>query len=235
MEEGQSRRIGGGGDENWMDMFVEGYDTIEDDGGPGGMEMEDSAVEEDEGRELSLEFGHWRSMVSRRSVVPASKDACEARLGWRCFSVEWRSSVVLDGEVFVDGIFHLFGGESSFVLGRNGRGSRADYRLVLRRKKQVTWRDWRKKFDFGHGGEASGEHPYMRVEVPRSATGEGANLFVKEMVAKCEMYEDVWSYRKEEMKVAQDRSRGKAEQGEQGEQGEGKEKYQGGFRWIISR
>lgn len=195
-------------EESWMDMFVDGYDPTLDD-----VVVDDAAevgrsVKEDFSQ--SPVFGEWRSKVERRRAARVGKDLLwEQRFRGRCGSVEWRSSTVLDGEGMVDRILGLFGGECSFALAREGRGSRADYLLVFRRK-DVGWLDWGRKFGFGHGEQPCGEPPFMRFGVASNQSAEGTNKFTTEMLAKCETYGEVWTYRKEGIIHVPSRSKTKA-------------------------
>lgn len=190
-----------------MDTFVEGYDptldeVVVDDAAEIGRSVKDDFSQ-------SPGFGEWRSKVERRRAAPVAKDLVwEQRFRGRCGSVEWRSSTVLDGEEMVDRILGLFGEECFFALARDSRGSRADYLLVFRRK-DVGWWDWRRRFGFGHGEEPWGEPWFMRFEVPSNQTAEGTNRFTTEMLAKCETYGEVWTYRKEGIIVVPRRSKNK--------------------------
>lgn len=66
----------------------------------------------------------------------------------RCFAVEWRSSVLLDVNVFMDGLFSLVRGKSSFILGTN-----------------VGKWDWKKKLMFGYIRLEPSRYGYSRIGV----------------------------------------------------------------------
>ena len=140
----------------------------------------------------------WQGKVTRQVNGRAGKDFSGDRFQCRCFAVEWRSSVLVDGESFLWELFRLIGGDVPFVLGGQVRKSRADYSLIVRGKEVIRWREWTKKLMFGHGGEADGV--FIGVEVPLRNSEECTRQFVLEMTSKCERYDHVWRYKEDEMK-----------------------------------
>ena len=153
--------------------------------------------EEPSGTVAMEDIAKWRRdvVVDRREVV--SKDHEGGRLKSRCFAVEWRSSALVDTEEIVNGLFSLLGGDASFVLGTDARGSRADHMAVVRLKeagKRIMWRNCREKLMFGHGAEALGETLFLRVLIASSQSAEGTKAFVDEMLRKCNLYEVVYRY-----------------------------------------
>ena len=152
-----------------------------------------------------------RKMVVTADGSRAWKDYFGTRFEVRCFAVEWRGSVLLDKEKFLDGLFRAVEGEAgeaveaSFIVGMEIRKLKADYFAVIRRKEPVRWRDWRRELMFGHGvegGEGEGEEQglYMRVLVPGQSSAEGHGAFVAEMIGRCDStYPDTYRYREAEM------------------------------------
>jgi hypothetical protein len=131
--------------------------------------------------------------VGRQRVWQAHTDR---RFQARCFAVEWRSSALVDGKEFVRRLFRVVGGDASFVLGMDIRKSRADYCLVVRLAVLARWRDWRKVLMFGHGAQDDEEGLFVRVRVPRRRkTDEDINAFVREMLRKCDTYDETCRYK----------------------------------------
>ena len=186
--------VGMGGSESYEEEEVEATD---------GNEGERSERDSGSGP-TQYELLQWQSRVTRQVNGRAGKDFSGDRFQCRCFAVEWRSSVLVDGQYFLQELFKLIGGEVSFVLGWQVRKSRADYSLIARGKEVIRWRDWRKKLMFGHGGEADGV--FIGVEVPLRNSEECTRQFVLEMTSKCERYEHVWRYQEEDMRRELDRS-----------------------------
>ena len=157
-------------------------------------------------------LAEWMGQVVTVRKERESKMYIGRRFEVRCFAVEWRSSVVVDVDAFMMGLFRLFGGESSFVLGANVGKLRADYLLVIRPFERIRWSDWRTKLMFGYGTEAGdegeGEHlgRFLRVSVPSRASAEGTTAFVKEMLEGCGTYPITKRYRAEEMCLEVDRT-----------------------------
>ena len=147
----------------------------------------------------------WSSLLVKQRNERVGKDYSGARFQGRCFAVEWRSSRLLDSELFVRQLFQLIGGEAAFILGMEVRGSRADYRVLVRTRELIRWRDWRKKLMFGHGGEAEGEGLYMRVEVPSRGSEESTMSFVSEMMLRCSYYPDTWRYNEPDLRRVHDK------------------------------
>ena len=177
----------------------EGRDDVEGD------EIGERSGKDEAGGPTPEQLLEWQSKLARRAHPRSSRDHSGVRFQGRCFAVEWRSSAVLDGDVFVQELFRLIGGEVSFVLGMEARKMRADYRVVVRSRELIRWRDWKKKLMFGHGGEVEGEPLYMRVEVPSRGSEECTRAFVNEMVSKCELYEQVWRYNEQAMRREHDK------------------------------
>jgi hypothetical protein len=117
----------------------------------------------------------------------------------RCFSVEWRSSLLLDKDEFVRRMRALIGsGETvSYCVGAEVRRMRADYMIVVRTGDRVRIRDPRDRFLSGHGYEeglndgAVEPGIFFRIRVPAKGTDEGINAFVKHMKLKCEEFDEV--------------------------------------------
>lgn len=130
------------------------------------------------------------------------------RLQSRCFAVEWRSSMLVDKKEFVRRLLSVVGGEASFVLGTERRTSRADYFLIVRLFNRMRWRDWREALMFGHGDCRDEEGLFMRVRVPRRKTDEAMNLFAKEMVRRCETYDETCRYKEGQLTRLQKRRTG---------------------------
>jgi len=166
-----------------------------DDGGPEGPTADEIATWQ---REV-VEVGRERVWRDQR---------VGKRLQSRCFAVEWRSSMLIDKDDFVRRLLGVVGGEASFVLGTERRTSRADYFLIVRLFKRMRWRDWRESLMFGHGDCGDEEGLFMRVRVPRRKTDEAMNLFVKEMVTKCEMYDETCRYKEAQLTRLQKRRTG---------------------------
>ncbi len=107
--------------------------------------------------------------------------------------------MLVDSRTFVRRLLAVVGGKASFVLGMDIRKLRADYFMTVRLPRQPRWREWREVLMFGHGfeqGEYDGEEGlFMRVFVSRRwKTEEDINTFVKEMVRKCDTYEETCRY-----------------------------------------
>jgi hypothetical protein len=153
----------------------------------------------------------WSNKIVRETKPRSSKYHEGARFQCRCFAVEWRSSPVTDGDVFVREFLSLIGGDASFVMGWQVNKTRADYRVIVRAKEAIRWRDWRKKLMFGHGGDAEGV--YMAAEVPRRGSEECTRQFVLEMILKCEQYEHVYRYGDNEEHLRRELDRGYARPG----------------------
>jgi hypothetical protein len=159
----------------------------------------EESVDDQERGPTPEQLALWRRSVVTTDRSPVSKDHVEGRFQYRCFSVEWRSSTLLDREQFIDQLFGVIGGETPFVMGVTARPSRADYFLLVRSKSLLRWRDWRKTLMFGHGGEAECEALFMRLQVPCRQSEEGTTAFVQEMTSMCEMYAHTYRYRELEM------------------------------------
>jgi hypothetical protein len=158
----------------------------------------DDEIEEvlDGGRPTTEEIAAWESHVVRVGRPREWKAHTGKRLQSRCFSVEWRSSVLVDGREFVRRLLSVVGGEASFVLGMDIRKSRADYFVVVRLFKLGRWRDWWKVLMFGHGGYDAEEGLFMRVCVPRRRDREkGIHAFVNEMLLTCDTYSETCRYK----------------------------------------
>lgn len=151
------------------------------------------------------ELAAWRSEVVVGHREPTGSDHTSGRLQARCFSAEWRGSVLLDKEEFIRQLFGVLEGKEgkegkvSFMLGMDVRKSRADYLVVVRSESRLRWRDWRETLMFGHGGDADGEGLFMRVRVPCRASAEGTKAFVEEMIGKCAVYEHTYRYKEADM------------------------------------
>ncbi|KAL2052840.1 hypothetical protein ABVK25_006779 [Lepraria finkii] len=149
------------------------------------------------------EVARWRSEMVVSRNEPTGSDQSSSRFQARCFAVEWRDSVLLDGEELIRQLFGVLEGKEwkegkvSFVLGMDVRKSRADYLVVVRSESRLRWRDWRKKLMFGHGGE--GEGLFMRVRVPLRGSVEGTQAFVREMLGKCGTYEHIYRHKEADM------------------------------------
>ncbi len=183
--------------------------------GAGGA-FEDSAGEDIDGEialvegEISAgpsgeELAIWRSAVVTSVYPPTWRSHTEGRFQSCCFAVEWRDSVLVDKEKFIDDLFGIVGGDASFVLGTEVRQTRADYLVVVRITGRVRWRDWRKALMFGHAGDGEEEGLYMRVRVPRRGNDDGIKAFAVEMKRKCETYNDVSRYHESRLVRVQDK------------------------------
>ena len=149
---------------------------------------------------------NWTSMVRSRKKEQAAKELPAGRFQGRFLAVEWRSSVVMGKERFVNGMFEAMPQKgASFVVGVEERESRADYLAVIRLEERRGWRDWKKTMMFGHGAESPGEGVFMRGRVPRKDSAEGSKAFVDEMLCKCEAYPEVWEFNEGEMKRVHDK------------------------------
>lgn len=148
----------------------------------------------------------WMDQVTFSSRGRSWKSFHGGRLQSLCFSVLWKQSTVLDEKELVRGLFVTFGGDASFVLGWDVRETRADFMAVVRVPEIVRWRDWRRKFSFGHGGDASEPGLYVSLRVPSKASDEGVVAFVQEMRHECGTFSNVCWFREEEMMRKQSRS-----------------------------
>ena len=155
--------------------------------------------ENDGGMAVEEDLLRWRNAVVEKEKNPSWKDHGQGPFRHRCFSVEWRSSVLVNQEDIIKNVFSVLGGEVSFVLGTDVRKSRADHMIVVRLKDQTWWRDWKSKLMFGHGEDVEGEGLFLRVRIPRAQSGEGTKLFVDEMIRKCDVYDITCSYREPEL------------------------------------
>ena len=164
-------------------------------------EEEDDDVESEEGEEevrrgpTEEMLTKWESGVEGATGGRKWKEHPFGMMQSTCFAVEWRGSVLLDKQVFIRKLLLLVGGDASFVMGCEIRRSRADYTVVVRMKKRVRWREWRRKLMFGHASDGEEEGLFMRVRVPLVGTDQGINAFIGQMKRRCEVYEETSRYK----------------------------------------
>jgi len=159
----------------------DGEDMGEATSGDDGQDLEGTATGDD--------TATWQSNVISASKRRTWMEHTSGRFRSRCFAVEWRGSVLTDRMEFVRRMCGVTGGDAPFMLGTEVRSSRADYFVVVRSRKRLCWRDWRKKLMFGHGDDADEAGLFMSVRVPSATSAEGVKAFVDDMTRKCDAYE----------------------------------------------
>jgi len=165
-------------------------DMVPDDGEDvGGSSTGDDDGEDMGGTASGGDVAMWQSNVISASKRRTWTEYTSGRFRSRCFAVEWRGSVLTDRMEFVRRMCGVIGGDAPFMLGTEVRSSRADYFVVVRSRKLLCWRDWRKKLMFGHGDDADEAGLFMSVRVPSATSAEGLKAFVDDMTRKCDAYE----------------------------------------------
>lgn len=69
-----------------------------------------------DGTQAAEEMAEWRRNVVEENKGRFGEEFNEIRFQSRCFAVEWRGSVLLDPEVFLQGLREVVGTDAYFLL-----------------------------------------------------------------------------------------------------------------------